>query len=76
MRKGEVFLSGRNHVGAAWSASRMVTYEPAHGAEICPLSIITLPFSPLPQMCLGESEHGGICAMKFDKSVEVGPIST
>ena len=42
-------MSARNRVGAAWSAWRMVTYEPAHGAEICPLSAITCPFSPLPK---------------------------
>jgi hypothetical protein len=48
-------MGGGNRVGAAWSASRMVTYEPAHGAETCPLSASTKPFSPLPKKCPGES---------------------
>jgi hypothetical protein len=35
------FMSGRNGVGAAWSAYRMVTYEHDHGAQTCPFSAIT-----------------------------------
>jgi hypothetical protein len=41
-RRGDA-CGGRNHVGAACSAYRMLAYEPAHGAEICPLSATT-PF--------------------------------
>src|SRR5882724_4810256 len=48
----------RNQVGAACSAYRMVENEPTHGAETCPLSAITLPFSPLPKNVSGR-ELGG-----------------
>jgi hypothetical protein len=48
-------MSDRNHVGAAWSAYQMVTYESAHGAETCPLSAITSAFPPLPKKCQGKS---------------------
>src|SRR5882724_11643677 len=34
----------------------MLAYEPTHGAETCPLSAITWPFSPLPKIVSGR-EH-------------------
>jgi len=49
-KAGEGLYVRQNQVGAAWSAYRMVAYKPAHGAEICPLSV----FLPLPEKCPGK----------------------
>jgi hypothetical protein len=52
-------MSGKNRVGAAWSAYRMVAYEHGHGAETCPVLGYHQTFSPLLKKCLGERRQLG-----------------
>jgi hypothetical protein len=49
--KGRCRYAGgrRSGVGAAWSAYLLLAYEPAHGAETCPLSATTFLPSSLTQ---------------------------